>query len=764
MLSWRREAGNKGWVMNENFRALLQMILAKGFLTNPDVPGVEMPVCCRHHPKLVKIEDVYQPDMEDGVLPANSISMVKGWSRACAMHLVLKLCVEVQVFDQYMAYLGDRAEGFKTIHGNLQLCIGDADPMDVNRGVNADHRLKLAKIGTTHGMVKGPFSHQSIGCKAMRIGFCNNFEDPWWAAHMASDAETITMIIDRLHADWKELPSGLRWTADEMVVMGMQKKARCFQLLLGDLKERIPAEAFASENQKLQQAWAMGTLDSQLCIEVENQHPLDCSRLHEFQRILEAIAMDVTMAAAKKRAELAKSLETATFMSLCEDLKVDKEKVAHYIQGLSAARVNWQGVVASYKRMRRSKGLRQSAEFMKVNIDVDKLADDENLADMSKHFNVFKAEALVILDLSLAPSLTMMAQMIQTACAMCQQSPKIACLVRYPWRTPSQPEGVWLGNVRKIEDKLIAGGLCISNALCALMDTSDCHGNDRRDAIVQFRLCFSTSFETNNCWIQSNAMNDHKIIRDVHMVAGRDLRKIPQSDTVLQKEHLNLVERGSQLGVQAIQKILSSLINGRAGGDTRARKVVVMDINPTFGDYMDASFNLLRVHQTGGEQPRLSYICRYLASQVSECGGMRARMQQTLMEQWWEGSELAGPAEPVSGIEVSRPDLRLMSWSNDGSKVTLPQMIVDKFGPDSEYYEQWKELLAGANEVLDKLQASNTHCNGGTVAQESSGPVQLTGPDLDGAELPDWNRELHLEETPLSEFSMDTVLLGLKVK
>lgn len=133
MLSWRRETGNKGWVTFENFRALLQMIMAKGFLTNPEAPGVEMPVCSRHHPKLVSC-DMYQPDIEDEVLPANSISMVKGWTRACAMHLLLKLCIEIEVFDQFMSFLGDRAEGFKTIHANFQLCVGDADPMDVNRG------------------------------------------------------------------------------------------------------------------------------------------------------------------------------------------------------------------------------------------------------------------------------------------------------------------------------------------------------------------------------------------------------------------------------------------------------------------------------------------------------------------------------------------------------------------------------------------------------------------------------------------------------
>lgn len=371
----------------------------------------------------------------------------------------------------------------------------------------------------------------------------------------------------------------------------------------------------------------------------------------------------------------------------------------------------------------------------------------------------------MILDLSLSPSLTVMAQMIQTASSLCQQSPLIACLVRYPYRTASQPESVWLANVRKIEDKLIMGGLGISNAINALMDTRECHGNDKRDGIAQFRLCVSNSFETNSPWMESNAINDHKIIRDVHMLPGRDLRKIPQSDTVLMKEHLNPVERGSQLGPKAVQKVLTSLMCGRASGDPRARSIVVMDVNPSFGDWMDACYSCLRIHQTGGDMPKVSYITRFLATQSSECGGMRARMQQHLMENWWEGSELAGPPEPAASGDdsVVKPELKLLSWSSDGSKVTIPSMISQKFASDSEYYEQWSTLLSGTSQVLDLLTASNTHCCGGAVAQEVSGAVQLTGPDFDGANPSDWTSPLELVERPVAQFTMDDVLLGLKV-
>jgi hypothetical protein len=60
-------------------------ILAKGFLTSP---LIEAPVCSEHHKRLVNDMEMYCPTVEDGCLGANSVSMIKGSSRSCAMHLV----------------------------------------------------------------------------------------------------------------------------------------------------------------------------------------------------------------------------------------------------------------------------------------------------------------------------------------------------------------------------------------------------------------------------------------------------------------------------------------------------------------------------------------------------------------------------------------------------------------------------------------------------------------------------------------------------
>ena len=80
MVSWKRQCGNKGYVLMEQFRNLLRLILAKGFETNSEIAGVELPVCSVHNPKLIDGITVWMQPIEDS-LPANSISMIKGWSR-----------------------------------------------------------------------------------------------------------------------------------------------------------------------------------------------------------------------------------------------------------------------------------------------------------------------------------------------------------------------------------------------------------------------------------------------------------------------------------------------------------------------------------------------------------------------------------------------------------------------------------------------------------------------------------------------------------
>ena len=240
-------------------------------------------------------------------------------------------------------------------------------------------------------MARGPFSHASIGCKGLRFGYKPNCEDEWWDQRMASTAETQDMIINRIFGNWIGLPTGLRKTADEATIFAMQKICRCFKLYLENLQSKLPASNFNSEKDKLMAAFGMGTMDDVLKADADAQPAIDCSRIPEFKVVLDKLNSEVVLQAAQKRADLQKSLESATFMSLVEDLKQDQVKIEKYMSELDASRANWSQSLSAHKRHRRQTGLQRTLDFMKIRLDVGTMADEEVIADIPKHYSVFKA-------------------------------------------------------------------------------------------------------------------------------------------------------------------------------------------------------------------------------------------------------------------------------------------------------------------------------------------------------------------------------------
>ena len=210
---------------------------------------------------------------------------------------------------------------------------------------------------------------------------------------MTSTAETQDLIIDRIFNSWVALPAGIRKTADETTVLSMQKICRCFQLYLENLQSKLPAASFIAEKKKLMDAFAMGTMDDALKADAESQPVLDCKRIPEFKFLLDKLDSEVVLQAAQKRKELQKSLESATFMSLVEDLKQDQSKIEDYMKKLEGARGNWSQAVAAHKRHRRHSGLQRTMEFMKVRMDVGAFCAEESIPDFPKHYSVFKAHS-----------------------------------------------------------------------------------------------------------------------------------------------------------------------------------------------------------------------------------------------------------------------------------------------------------------------------------------------------------------------------------
>lgn len=52
MWSWDRQHGNKGFIDKTHFKNLLTLVLTRGFNTNPDIPGTELPLICKPQDEL----------------------------------------------------------------------------------------------------------------------------------------------------------------------------------------------------------------------------------------------------------------------------------------------------------------------------------------------------------------------------------------------------------------------------------------------------------------------------------------------------------------------------------------------------------------------------------------------------------------------------------------------------------------------------------------------------------------------------------------
>ena len=133
-ISYEREAGCKGWCSKDQLRNLIQLILVKGFVTDPTIPGTEMLVIKEHDASALQQMCLVETAVETNSLPSYSISCVKGWTRGMAMHLTLKLADEANVLEQYLNYLGEKKSSFASLHCLFVRPADGKDMVDINRG------------------------------------------------------------------------------------------------------------------------------------------------------------------------------------------------------------------------------------------------------------------------------------------------------------------------------------------------------------------------------------------------------------------------------------------------------------------------------------------------------------------------------------------------------------------------------------------------------------------------------------------------------
>ena len=136
MWAWVPSAGNKGAVSKESFRHLFQSIVCKGFVTDVMQPGIELPIISRPRPELAEdSSECPVVAVAEGKADAYSVHEIKGWSRACAMHLVIAAMTSIDMLDEYKTYLGDKIVHFQTQQANYMGILPEGkDEIDINRG------------------------------------------------------------------------------------------------------------------------------------------------------------------------------------------------------------------------------------------------------------------------------------------------------------------------------------------------------------------------------------------------------------------------------------------------------------------------------------------------------------------------------------------------------------------------------------------------------------------------------------------------------
>ena len=115
---FRPECGNSGLVTIVDMRALITLVLAHGFRTDPSVPGVEKIVACEMKSEWYANAEVPKCRAPAPGIAATSLSEVKGWKRILAAWFVVVSIIELKVVEEVKP-MKDIFDSFTAIHTNI---------------------------------------------------------------------------------------------------------------------------------------------------------------------------------------------------------------------------------------------------------------------------------------------------------------------------------------------------------------------------------------------------------------------------------------------------------------------------------------------------------------------------------------------------------------------------------------------------------------------------------------------------------------------
>ena len=109
---------NSGLVTVEDMRALITLVVAHGFRTDPSVAGVEKIVACEMKPEWYANAEVPKCRIPAHGIAATSLSEVKGWKRILAAWFVVVAIIEQEVIEEVKP-MTDIYASLTAVHTNV---------------------------------------------------------------------------------------------------------------------------------------------------------------------------------------------------------------------------------------------------------------------------------------------------------------------------------------------------------------------------------------------------------------------------------------------------------------------------------------------------------------------------------------------------------------------------------------------------------------------------------------------------------------------
>ena len=368
-----------------------------------------------------------------------------------------------------------------------------------------------------------------------------------------------------------------------------------------------------------------------------------------------------------------------------------------------------------------------------------------------------------MLDFSAPPGLPEIDSLVQCACNILHQDIRNCLLIIYPKKYSGQSSQATLAASRRIEDMLLS---CQSNfdvEIALHYNVDGMHANDKRNLSARARLCFSETVTTEaipSPWMQSIASRGK--INDIPLLRIKEMKRLlqPGSHTdCVEAWNLSPAERTQHKGSKAALRILEALLEGVATSPSTRLDVVELQ-QVAVPDWMEGCWQARQAWQTRGDKPAIHYagFSRELAIQKT----IQGHLEAILMDEFWNRSPEAGPAEPTNGSPVDKPVLSLASWDSDSP--CLSDVVVNKFDGDEVYSSRWNGKVADfrqfiANVINPLVQRPITAADSG-----ASGTSSMAGPDFSvEPSLPTIDVAM-FTAVPKAEFKMDDVLLACSNK